>query len=88
MRNNTLPAQRPAAGAACPVIVHNHYTISGNGNILNNGRDMAINADSAALLATIRAQAGTISQMLETIKEQAAQLAQLKEDLRRATSLK
>lgn len=87
-----LPVQgRPAPAAAqldsyaSPVIVHNYYTISGNGNIINNGHDMTIGADSAGYLATIRAQAATISQMLNTIEAQAAQLARLKEELRRAT---
>lgn len=87
-----LPVQgRPAPAAAqldCyagPVIVHNHYTISGNGNIMNNGHDITIGTDSSGLLATIQAQAATISQMLNTIEAQAAQLARLKEELRRAT---
>lgn len=84
------PAAAQLAGYAGPVIVHNHYcTISGNGNIVNNGRNMTAGitgADSAGLLATIRAQAATISQMLNTIEAQAAQLARLKEELRRATS--
>ena len=81
-----LPVQgRPAPAAAqldCyagPVIVHNHYTISGNGH------DITIGTDSSGLLATIQAQAATISQMLNTIEAQAAQLARLKEELRRAT---
>lgn len=86
IQGSPAPVAAQLAGCACPVIVHNHYTISGNGNIMNNGRNMTIGADSAGLLATIRAQAATISQMLNTIEAQAAQLAQLKEDLRRATS--
>lgn len=84
-----MPAVARRAGNSCPIIVHNHFTINGNGNVFahdHSNINIASITDKSALLETIRAQAATISQMLNTIKEQAAQLEQLKEDLRRATS--